>query len=339
MGGFVKDLPCPLPGLPPEVTSRIDCSAMRRTASAVAYAPRQVVAAALPPTVDLRAQGLSGPIKDQDQVGACSGFAMSSVLDNTLRRTGRGDVIAPLHVFATYTGGSLDDLVGKPFTVEPVLPYHPPTACRFSRSASQSSSCGSYYGVTPGSAYGDPALLSARARADASGAVRIDALEYLEAPFDFDQFSALLADGEAVWLSMRWNVPLLSDPTSTASGYLPWYPPESTDSLHAVTLEGYRWGGYGREFLIKNSWGQKFGDHGFVWVPESMMRTHLEFAYRVRSSLGGTPSFPAATSPATASALCLPGLPCLPAPTTPSAGLPALNLPSALPTFGLPLPH
>lgn len=337
LGALDGDLPCPLPGLPPEITARIDCSAMRRATSAVAYSPRAVVASALPPAVDLRARGLAGPTKDQGQVGACSGFAMSTVLDNAVRRSGRGDVIAPMHVFATYTGASLDRVVGRPMTVEPVLPYDGATACRFSKSADQSSSCGSYYRVTPGSAYGDPGLLAARARADQSGVVRVDALEYMDAPFDFDQLAALLADGEAVWLSMRWHVAILSDPANTRSGYLPWYPPESTDSLHAVTLEGYRWGRYGREFLVHNSWGESFGDHGWVWVPESMMRTHLSFAYRVRSSLGGVPMIGAPASPGQGG-LCLPGFGCLPAPSSAGGaaprGLPAgLGMPSGL---GLP---
>lgn len=54
----------------------------------------------VPAAIDLRQQNLVGPVKDQAQVGVCWSFAISSLLDNSLRRQGRGDVIAPLHVIA-----------------------------------------------------------------------------------------------------------------------------------------------------------------------------------------------------------------------------------------------
>ncbi|HRI67237.1 MAG TPA: hypothetical protein PK156_23500, partial [Polyangium sp.] len=95
-------IPCPLPGLPPEVAKLIDCAAIRAASNAVEYIPR-VITSALPGLVDHRTQGLTGPIKDQNPVGACAGFAISSVMDTAIRRRGRGDVVSPLHVFSNYT--------------------------------------------------------------------------------------------------------------------------------------------------------------------------------------------------------------------------------------------
>jgi hypothetical protein len=119
----VAELPCPPPGMPAELASKLDCAAMRRFAEATVFIPREIAMGTLPPGVDLRAHGLVGPVKNQLQVGACAGFAMSTVLDNAARRFGRGDVVSPLHVFATYAPTNDDmsrALKGRAFTVEPV---------------------------------------------------------------------------------------------------------------------------------------------------------------------------------------------------------------------------
>jgi len=98
----LSDLPCPPPNLPPELAGRVDCAAMKRFVDATVYAHRDVAAGSLPPVVDLRAHRMVGPVKDQQDIGACAGFAMTSVLDNAARRAGRADVVSPLHMFATY---------------------------------------------------------------------------------------------------------------------------------------------------------------------------------------------------------------------------------------------
>lgn len=57
-------------------------------------------ASLLPPSVDLRTRGLDGPVKDQQQVGVCWSFALSSVMDNAARKLGRRPSITPLHLIA-----------------------------------------------------------------------------------------------------------------------------------------------------------------------------------------------------------------------------------------------
>lgn len=288
---------------------------MRKIAGAVSYAPRQIAVAALPARVDLREWNLVGPIKNQEQVGACSGFAMSSVLDNVARRARRGDVISPLHIFTTYTGRGLEDLRGRPMTQENVWPYDPARACRFAKVSDQAASCGSTYGVTPGSAYGDPQLLGEQARADSMGAARIDAFEEMNENIDFNQIAALLADGESIWISLSFYRPAWQSPDVGRTGYLPYYPADAANEYHAVVLEGYRYGQWGREFLIRNSWGSDWGQDGRAWVPENMMRTHMNWGYRVRATLTNMPSDGTAVGPAVgggSSGVCIPGVLCLP---------------------------
>lgn len=333
-----KAIPCPLPGLPPEVARLIDCAAVRTATNAVAYVPRAITSA-LPAQVDHRAQGLTGPVKDQNPVGACAGFAISSVMDNALRRRGRLDVVSPLHVFASYTQqNDLGALTGKPLTVEPVWPFDKVKACRLA-SPQHGGYCQSEAGVAPGSGANDPLLLAEKARADSMGTLRIDALEYMESK-DIDQIALLLAEGEAVWAALAFDRQAW-DWDSVKSGYLPYYPPQ--DGLgHAVVLQGYRIGPTGREFLFQNSWGPKWGLGGYLWIPESMLRTHLRHAYRVRvSDAAGAPYVPPSipSAPAAPAAGCPSGQTpllgvCLPIPSAPGAPLPS---PSAAPSpAGLP---
>ena len=97
----IADAPCPPPNLAPEVAASIDCAAMARFKDAVAYVPRPIMAA-LPAEVDLRRHGLTGPVRDQAQVGACAGFAMAAALDNAVRLRGGGEPVSSLHVFSHY---------------------------------------------------------------------------------------------------------------------------------------------------------------------------------------------------------------------------------------------
>jgi hypothetical protein len=292
----VTELPCPPPGLPPEVAGTVDCAAMKRFAAAAAFAPRQVTAASLPVAVDLRAHRLAGPMKDQEQVGACAGFAISSVLDNALRRVGRGEVISPLHVFATYArkGDLSRTLLDRPMTIEPVFAWQAPKACAFANDHN-GEHCRAKYGVEPGSVDRDPTLQADQARADASGRLKI--IGYEEMPGDPDQLAVVLASGEAIYAAFRVDVDLWSN-MGRGQDVLPYYPAESAPTGHAVALEGYRPGPNGRQFLMHNSWGREWARDGYAWIEESMVRTHLMNAYRVEAVDAAVPTLPRNLPPA-----------------------------------------
>jgi hypothetical protein len=292
----VTELPCPPPGLPPEVASTLDCAAMKRFAEASAFAPRQVTAASLPLAVDLRAHRLAGPVKDQEQVGACAGFAISTVLDNALRRSGRGEVISPLHVFATYArkGDLSRTLLDKPMTTEPLFAWQAPKACAFANEHN-GEHCRAKYGVAPGSVDQNPILQADKARADASGRMKI--VGYQEMPADPDQLAVVLASGEAVYAAFRFHSGIWSD-LRDGRDVLPYYPADSAPAGHAVALEGYRPGPNGRQFLMHNSWGLDWGRGGYAWIEESMVRTHLMNAYRVEAVDAAVPTLPRDLPPA-----------------------------------------
>jgi hypothetical protein len=179
-------------------------------------------------------------------------------------------------------------------------------------------------------------MLGERDRAESMGAVRIDAFEELPEGTDPDQLAALLAEGEAIYAVLKFHGSGWDGNEVKRTGYLPHYPAEAATEAHAVTLEGYRWGPWGREFLFKNSWGQDWGRDGRAWIPQSMLSTHMTWGYRVRATLTNAPSA-GTEGPKPQAGLCVPGLLCLPRPealTQPGTPWPTLQLP-----MGLPIPR
>ncbi|NUO48191.1 MAG: C1 family peptidase [Polyangiaceae bacterium] len=287
----VADLPCPPPNLPPELASKVDCAAMKRFADATIFVPREIVQGSLPPAVDLRAHGLSGPTKNQGSVGACAGFAVSTVLDNAARRLGRSEVVSPLHVFATYapTDDMSRALKHHAFTLEPVWPWEPSRACRFAQEY-QGGNCRQEFGIVPGSAPSDPQVLAEQRNADASGRIRIMAYEQLSAD-DPDQIALVLASGEAIYAGFRFNDGAWGA-VNADNDRVADYASDGSEIGHAVTLEGYRWTPNGREFLFHNSWGTGWGRNGYAWMSERTLRANLGNAYRVIATDAAVPPPP-----------------------------------------------
>ncbi|MEM1032218.1 MAG: C1 family peptidase [Myxococcota bacterium] len=278
------DAPCPPLGTPPALAAQIDCSAMRRFEDATAYVPRQL-AGPLPPHVDFRAHRLNGPVRDQQYVGACAGFAMTSVLDNFSRRYGRHADLSALHLFTHYNLGPDEGfsraLRSRPITTERVWPYDPMVACRFADDWT-GQGCAQVYGVPHDSAHADGYLMGRKADADRRGMWQIVGYEELTTdPVDPEQVAMILASGEGIWAAVSFYRPAWSELNQNARSVLPTYPSDLAEVGHAVMLAGYRNTPRGRQFLFQNSWGTDWGEGGFAWLDEAMLRTHLLTAYRV----------------------------------------------------------
>src|ERR1700722_13928761 len=91
---LIAQLPCPLPGLPPEIARYVDCSVLRPISDATPYQPIPAPGG-LPALVDHRAQGLVGPVRDQGETGSCSANAIASLIDTYVLRRGLGPQRAP----------------------------------------------------------------------------------------------------------------------------------------------------------------------------------------------------------------------------------------------------
>ncbi len=345
----------------PGVWVTFDCGAHAPVSKAIAPTFRKsFVTGPLPPFVDHRMTGLEGPVKNQGAVGTCTAVSLSSAMDHAVRKMGRGDVTSALHIWSKYAVSSMgvagDQTEGERIALENAWPYDPAKACKMLRQPFDS--CAKAYGVTPGTGDLDGGLRSEKKNADGAGRYTVSAIEQLQSkPADLNEMSAVIAGGDAIWASFWVDSDAWSSGNMQSGAVLPHYT-QQEDTGHAVLLAGYRDTPSGKQFLIHNSWGPKWGEGGYAWIQGNTVIQHLRAAYKVRVTEGGSgPSpnpggangCPAGQAPdsvlggcvplcssgsAPAAGVCLPSIPGVP------GGLPAIPgmpTPGSLP-FPLPFP-
>jgi Papain family cysteine protease len=291
-------VPCAPREVAPGTWATFDCGPFQALSRAIQYIPfvrfNFLPAGPLPASVDHRADGSEGPIKDQGAVGDCTAVSLSTAMDNAVRRMGRRDVISALHVWSRYgvpiTGKAGDSNLDKAVAVEETWQYDPVKACKLVRSPMDT--CTTAYGVSSGSEAFDPSLKAEHASADASGRYKLTAVEQLHAkPADINEIAGVLATGDDVWISFTVNDQAWME-RSLQNAVIPDYDTVE-DTGHAVTLAGYRTLSNGtKQFLIHNSWSARWGDNGYGWISEAMVAKFTRAAYHVRvadSGGGGAP--------------------------------------------------
>ncbi len=275
--------PCAAVEVAPMVWAKTLCGGLPKlTNSPVAVPLPPAPPAAAPTMVDLRLLGFDGPVKDQQQAGVCWSFAMSTLIENGLRLAGRGEVIAPLHIIAhdefqlLFQRGS-----GKPLVRENDWPYDPHKACKLDDNEGDRSSCSAAYGLTINSWHSDPALVSEVNRAEGSGVYEITAFRSLASrPGDPDQIAQVLSTGRAVFAGFDIDARLWNAQRQQPGSVIADWQSDGQGG-HAVALVGYRTTNSGRQFLVHNSWGGAWGDHGYAWISERMVRDELHEAFVV----------------------------------------------------------
>ena len=240
--------------------------------------PTAKAMAGLPDSVDHRNDGTEGPIEDQGQVGSCTAFSLASAMDNGIRRQNKADVMSPMHVWSHYgipivqTAG--DDNLNKPIATWTTWPYDERVACEIDQSGD--GDCGPYLPpVLPGSGKLDAQVQARVKDADAKGQWRVT--EYDELQADPDTLAATLASGADIWFTMNIGNTWLSPQGDTVAD---WNDAQ-VEGGHAVLFAGYRHKGSQRQFLVHNSWGTDWGDHGFGYISEAMVKQYIKHAYQV----------------------------------------------------------
>jgi Papain family cysteine protease len=331
---LLAQLPCPLPGLPPELARLVDCNVLRPIPNVVPPEPVPTTPGGTPASVDHRAQGLVGAVRDQGEVGSCEANAIASLIDTYTRfRRLNAASASALHIFAVYErtkidGVDRDDVANLTrvagVTTDGVWPYDPVKACRIAV-GSDGLGCDARYHVQKESAYTDPGLIAERQRADASPAYRILSIQgvsetgrdgmLLDTTKAEGEIVKLLAAGEAVYLGVDMATNWSSAAGIRGVEVLP--APVGYYGSHALLAQGYRSTPAGMQILVQNSWGTSWGQGGFVWIPEATLRARLRAAYRFRVALTtdprtpGSPSVqPVPTAPPSAPPPAAPGQTC-----------------------------
>ena len=68
---------------------------------------------------------------------------------------------------------------------------------------------------------------------------------------------------------------VVGDRAAAANGELERYRPDTSRGGHAVCLVGYT----GTHFIVRNSWGTRWGDGGFAYAPDAYAASAFDEAY------------------------------------------------------------
>jgi len=244
---------------------------------------------ALPDAVDHRTDGTEGPIKDQGQVGSCTAFSLSSAMDNAIRRQNKGDTTSSLHIWSHYGYPAMqnagDGNEKKPIANWEIWPYDERIACELDQSGD--GDCGPYTPpVIPGSSGVDGQVQAKIKDSDSKGHWQVT--EYDQVQPDPDTIAGMLATGADVWFSMNIGSTWMS-PSGDSIGD---WTEDQVEGGHAILFSGYRHKNGQRQFLVHNSWGKDWGDGGFAYISEGMLRSFIKTAYKVVVSNGSQPPPP-----------------------------------------------
>lgn len=292
VGGEQIPIDCPKPGY----ADILSAARPLLPDSIFRLSPAHAGAAPLPAAVDHREDGTEGPVRHQGSVGACSAFSFAAAIDHALaRRSGRPWAVSVMHLWSRYHEPSMsypvDNNRNRPLTSEDVWPYtreNQNFACSWVAKSRCKPNCGATDGCTcqfSEEHCGRDVDAEQLARADAYPIARVTAATRIT-QYDKETIMRALAQGQDIWMAMNFTYAafdedkLLPEYDGLRAVMVDFDPADAT-STHAMVISGYRVRPTGTYFLVHNSWGEGWGDRGYVWVHETTMQANLRAAYLV----------------------------------------------------------
>jgi C1A family cysteine protease len=204
---------------------------------------------ALPPSVDLT--GVCPPVYDQGSLGSCTANAIAGALQFDQTKQAQTDVFTPSRLFIYYNERAIEGTVDE------------------------DSGATLRDGIKSVAKQGAPheriwPYVIARFRARPSTAAYTDgrrhqAILYQRIPRSLDQMQGCLADGYPFVFGFS-VYDSFESPDVAKTGVVPMPGPgEAQLGGHAVVAIGYDTDK--RRFLVRNSWGAKWGRHGYFSMP------------------------------------------------------------------------
>ncbi len=280
--------------------------------------PTYVGAETLPASVDHRAAGQEGPVRDQGPVGACTAFSLASAADHAIARsTGTPGSVSVMQVWARYHYPTMQDAAGsnrdRPLSFESAWSYSAKTACSWWSAGD--CDCGRHTGAT----CNQPVDSTKLGAMDRAANARITNITEINA-MDPSELKGALAKGQDVWFAMYVDGRIQD--VRGANAVVPDGDFRASRSGHAMVISGYKTQGNGTYYLLHNSWGKSWGDGGYAWIHEATLLRNMKYGYLVEV---------ATTNPAEPEK---PNSPGEPAPPAPSPGVCPTGL---VPDSGIPL--
>lgn len=262
--------------IPVECTEPVDASKYDPPAVAIVpydllHAPKEV----LPQTVDHREDGFEGPTLNQGKAPSCTAHALAAVIDHDLALwTGKPGDLSVMEIWARYHQANTEvgilSNMGKSVARAEDWPYDSATASSWLPKGKHCKS----------DACGKSVDAEKLAEVEKKGVVLIEQHELIPGGENlFDIIEAKLASGHDVGIGGK--LPASFKPIGEkGSKYVPDFA-EYGKGGHAFATVGYTHIDGERYFLLKNSWGEKWGDGGYAWIHEATLKKIIGGAHVV----------------------------------------------------------
>jgi hypothetical protein len=256
----------PVECLDPDVNSN-DAKAAKVV---IPYDKMKALSEELPKLVDHRADGTEGPIRKQGGP-QCTAFAFTSALDHAFARwTGTPASLSVMQVWARYhrkqERAAADSNVGDFLVSEADWPYDAKEAntwvpCHSNKKPDQ------VCGKSPD----DKRLTELEPKAVAElTQIEVVPLTQLEV------LREKIAGGQDVTVAIKLpSFALAGDPGAKYIVGVSKDKPEAKPvGAHQILLSGYAMTPNGNYYLVHNSWGTKWGDGGYAWLHEDLLKAY-----------------------------------------------------------------
>jgi hypothetical protein len=221
----------------------------------------------LPKMVDHRADGTEGPVRKQGGP-QCTAFAFTAALDHAYARwTGTPGAFSVMQVWARYhqlqEHAAAETNVGDYISNEVDWPYNSTEANSWlhcSKAREKEHACGKT---------ADEGKLKAL---NAHPVAEITQIEVIPTS-ELDVLREKLAGGQDVSIGLK--LPSFSTAGESGAKYIVGHSSGAKPKGgHQVLLAGYAMTPNGNYYLVHNSWGTKWGDEGFAWLHEDLMKEY-----------------------------------------------------------------